>query len=272
MAIFALPHDFAEKREDGIWSLHKEPQMELGECFMPDRDALMTSYVRFASAVAKGDALSCRIPLVANVTVDVSEDGNITAGSREINFNASTSLATLVSDDLLPKSSTKREHAFLKARAGTTTKLAIVTEFTDTRLTVIWDTDDGLLDAAFTADTTLNLTAPWIVKKAATGEAVVGFAQRDAKAKEYGLILVQGFGWVQAGAAIAAGEPLRPSGDGEVDDEAEADVTAEPAIATSLVPGAADGEVIWGHAFCKPISKVIFMSEPFLRGTKRPGE
>lgn len=278
--IFALPHTMSEERGQGTWSLFDKPQMEMGECYNAKRDNLFASYVRFGEDVTEGDGLKSKLPLL-DIAAGAA-NGNIAAGTKVINFAAASTLSTMISAGLFTNDTDLKEmrgHALLWARdsAGPTARLGIVTDFTDTRLDVIWKTADGTLDVALAdATTSFQLSAPWIVEKAHGTDTIVGFAQVDAKAKEYGLILYKGYGSVKGTEAVTAGDTLSPAGtdateEGEVEGGEGASIT-EPIIGTALTKSGADGELFWADAQARPISKIPFFADPFLRGTKRPGE
>lgn len=273
--IFAQTHSFAESRGDGLWSRHDEPQMELGEAFNAQRDNVFTSYIRYGEDVAIGDLLKSKNDLLALTSAGVL-DGDLAVGTKQIPLAATSTLSSILSDGLFTNDTDLKEmrgYALLRAvdTAGPTYRRAIVIGIQAQRLDVIWLTSKGTLDVALAdATTSIELQAPWILEKAGATDHVVAVAQAAGKKKEFGLVLYCGFGAIKAGAAIAAGAPLRPIASGEADDEAGG-TQPEAVIASALTAGL-DDEVIWANIDCKPISKIPFQADPFLRGTKRPGE
>ena len=278
MPIFAIPHTFSMNRTDGIWSRHDDPQMELGECYYSEKDAVKTCYIRYGEDVAVGDALTSRAVLQALAAGAGS--GDLAVGTDVIEFPSGT-FTTLLNDGLFTNDYNLRElrgHALLSAydSAGPTSRQAIVISIKANELKVIWLTPKGTLDVALAdATTKFDLSAPWILDKAEPGQDVVAIAQVAGEAKEFGLVLSDGLGRIQANNAIAAGATLYvteagSTDEGEVDDPATAQVQAS--IGRSLTPATARGELIWAHLWCKPISKIPYQSAPFFRGTRRPGE
>lgn len=272
--IFAQTHSFAEKRGDGLWSRHDEPQMELGEAFNAQRDNVYTSYIRYGEDVEVGDLLKSKSDLLALTSAGVL-DGDLAVGTKKIPLAAASTLSSIISGGLFTDATDLKEmrgHALLRAvdTAGSTRR-GIVIGIKAQSLDVIWLTDDGTLDVAMAdATTSIELQAPWILEKAGATDHVVAVSQAAGKAKEFGLVLYCGFGAIKAGAAVVAGAPLRPVAGGEADDETGG-TQPEAVIASALTAGAND-EVIWANIDCKPISKIPFQADPFLRGTKRPGE
>lgn len=273
--IFAQTHSFAEKRADGLWSRHDTPQMELGEAFNAQRDNLFTTYIRYGEDVGVGDFLTSRYDLLS-ISDGTALDGALAVGTKEIKFAATSTLNTILSDGLFEDDYDLKElrgHAVLTVVNGTTLRSAVVIGIKEKRLDVIWLTEAGTLDVAFAdhADTKLDMQAPWIYKKAGATDTVNAIAQVSGKKKNFGLVLYCGIGRIKANAAIARGAPIYPTAGGEGDDEAGG-TQPEPPIATAITAATAADQLIWANINCKPISKIPFQADPFLRGTKRPGE
>lgn len=279
--IFAQTHSFADKRTQGLWSLHDTPQMELGEAFNAQRDNLFTNYIRYGEDVDVGDFLASKKGLL-NVPDGSVLAGGLAVGTKKITFAADNVLAELfdetdavgglfTNDTKLKES---RGHGLLTVINGALVREAVVIGIKKRELDVIWITADGTLDVAFAdaAATTFDMQCPWILDKADATDTVVAISQAKAKKKNFGMVLYCGIGRIKTNAAVARGGAIYPAGTtGGGDDEAGG-TQPEPPVATAITAATQANQLIWANVNCQPIGKIPYYADPFMRGTLRPGE
>lgn len=218
--IFALEGQF----EDGIHTVHDEPEMALGEHYHSADLVSDFSYVRFAEAVEIGDVVRTKYDLhsVTKTGADGTDITYAAAGSMQIVDTDGDFLDELSG---IPKEPSYRDYGIIAVTAALEGKdqQGVITTYTDTKLNITWFEDgmfkDGTLKTALKYDDTGTLTyvvyAPWYVEKVDGPGVVNGVSAVKAAKDEYGLIRWCGNGPVKVEGAVARGDTLYPVSGGK---------------------------------------------------------
>lgn len=287
--ITALPKTF----EDGLRSIHTEPEMPLGEVFHSTDEMIYTSYVRFAEAVDVGDAVRTKYGLYTKNNLSPQASGGSVyapVGSELITEHDATYLTSLAdsltTNPAMPPNPEYRDYGEIAIVGGTGAgQHGVVHEYTNKVLNIRWYSNDsakntlgkytdGTLTTALDATSDYVITAPWYVEKvdAAAGAGTVnGVVLARAKKGEYGLIIYCGTNFIKVQEAVTAGQTIYPhvgsSDDGEGDQPAA--VPLFDSYATVLHAGAANA-LVRAQIRCQPVSIVPNLPQMQDRGFDRP--
>ena len=229
--IFSLP-----RASDGVYTVHDEARIPLGECYYATDTDTMWRYVRADVVLAEGEAVKSKL----NAGQDALPAA-VSAGSHILTDAGGGYNAALIR---VPTNGAKfGQNAMImiddgagKGQRGT------VLKYTDTELTIYWHgTDDGTLKTALGTDSDYSFAIPWLAEKATAAAASLGFAQVVAEQGQYIWAQVTGLGFALAGAAIGAGVELSIDAAGAVKPLAAGDTVQS--VGNSLTP-AADGDLV----------------------------
>lgn len=278
--ITALPGTF----EEGIRSIHDEPEMALGEYFHSNDLNIHTTYVRFSEAVKVGDAVRTKLGLYSKTNMSPTVSGGsayAAAGSMQITEHDATYLSSLAG---VPPKPDYRDFAEIAIVGGTGAgQHGVIQDYSNKILNILWYSDDsntkgvyttGQLTTALDGTTDYVITAPWYVEKAlaTAGQGLVnGVALANAKKDQYGLIIWCGMDFVKVGSAVDAGDALvistTSTDEGEGVDPSAA--TIYPPYATAVHAGA-NNSLVRSTIHCTPISIVPELPRQQVRGFERP--
>lgn len=286
--ITALPGTF----EEGIRSIHKEPEMALGEYYHSNDLNIHTTYVRFAEDVKVGDAVRTKYGLYSKTNMSPTVSGGsayAAKGSMQITEHDATYLTSLAG---VPPKPDFRDYAEIAIYGGTGAgQHGVIQDYSNKILNILWYSDaaatkgvfvNGQLTTALGSDTDYVITAPWYVEKADGPGIVNGVVLANAKKDDYGLIIWCGTDFVKAGEAVTAGQSLYVDSAGtDANSEGKgytpgpsniAGVLAQLSMnpyATALHAGAADA-LVRAYIECTPISIVPELPRQQVRGFERP--
>lgn len=278
--ITALPKTF----EEGIRSIHDEPQMALGEYYHSNDLNIHTTYVRFSEAVKLGDAVRTKRTLFFKNNMSPQVSGGsayAAAGSMQITEYDATYLTSLAG---VPPQPDYRDFAEIAIPSGAGAgQHGVIQDYNNKTLNILWYSDasdtkgaytTGQLTTALDGTTDYQIIAPWYVEKAEAfpGQGMVnGIALTNAKKDQYGLIIWCGLGFVKVADAVSEGDALvstqTASDEGGGIDPGAA--TIYPPYATALHSGAADS-LVRSVIHCTPISIVPELPRQQVRGFERP--
>ena len=162
-------------------------------------DTTESGYVILKSghAISQGHALTGNLERLA-LAADAIEPAD--AGSTVIEAKGTTDFITGANNlsQFANRAEAKgyQEYPMVYVSAGGGAgQNGIVTIITADELVVEWITsDDGKLKTALSATSVLRFYVPWLAHRAADGEGVVGFAQRDIPSGKYFAALTDGQG------------------------------------------------------------------------------
>lgn len=281
--ITALPKTF----EEGIRSIHDDPQMALGEYYHSNDLAIHTSYVRFAEDVNVGDAVRTKFGLYSKTNISTETNGGSTypaKGSMQITEHDAT-YETSLADGLtlkpaLPRKPDYRDYAKIAIVGGTGAgQHGILQDYTNKILNILWYDTDGLyktgrLTTALGSSTDYVIWAPWYVEQCDGPGITNGVSLVKAKKGQYGLIIWCGDELVKVTDAVTAGTTLYV--DPADDDAGQAGIPPATvagvrpgAFATAHHAGAADS-LVQATIYAKPISIVPELPRGQVRGFARP--
>jgi len=280
--ITALPKTF----EDGLRSIHKEPEMPLGEVFHSTDENLYATYVRFSEAVEVGETVRTKYGHYVKSNLSPQESGGSVyapVGSTLITEHDATYLTSLAG---MPPDPEYRDYGEIAIHGGTGAgQHGVIKTYTNKILNILWYSNDsakntqgkytnGKLTTALDATSDYTITAPWYVEKvdAAAGVGTVnGVVLARAAKDEYGLIIYCGTDFIKPQEAVTAGQTLYAyvgaSDDGE--GEQPSAVPLFDSYATVLHAGAADS-LVRAQIRCQPIGIVPDLPEGQDRGFDRP--
>lgn len=224
--IFALEGQF----EDGIHTVHDEPEMTLGEHWHSPDLVSDFSYLRYAEDVKIGDTIRTKYNLYSKTNLSPQTDGGSTyapAGSMQITEHDATYLTSLAG---IPKEPTYRDYGIIVITGGAGAgQQGIITTYTNKKLNITWMEDgmftDGTLKTALDNTSDYVIYAPWYVEKVsdvastavdtiaevmALRNVVNGVSVVNADKDEYGLARWCGNGPVRVTGTVAAGQTLFP--------------------------------------------------------------
>lgn len=269
--IFSLPRG----TDDGVYSINDEPYAALGECYSEHETDSIWVYLKASVALAKGEAVKGKI-----ITLSAALAAAVAAGTHKLNHAAATFNTTLSG---VPADGAKNyENAEIHIGAGTGAgQNGTIISYTNTELTIYWDSDDGTLKTALVGgagdatDSKYQLNIPWLAVKAETADSVIGFAQRDVAAGKYFWALNEGRGVAHTGEEIAAADVggelnIHASTDGAVIAQTEDLLTPGCATALSQAP---DNSLVLIDAHCKSRPRrVRFMGRtgPYIQSYEDP--
>ena len=183
----------------GVYVVHQTPQNRLGEYFCDNETNRLFVYLRANAGIAKGTPV---VSMGASVLVTGLQAAAV--GSRVLKFAGVNLNTTFPRVPAQP-----RESEYMIVGISGTDVSGIVYAHTQTEMDVSWDTDNGLLGTALTADWDLAVSVPWLVHAASTSlPGVVGIAQRTLEAGDFFWALVEGVGKILLGADATAGASL----------------------------------------------------------------
>lgn len=243
--------------------------IDAGECYGAAKGGRIWSFVKAKEVLKKGNPLASDLALLSLTDKFKAAP----AGSAAVEY-AGTDAGDNFLEQLkaVPPVSQYRAKAILNITGGTgVDQSAIIHRIYAKKLDVEWlNTTDGRLVTALATNTDATIEVPWLVEKAGTGSAVVGFAQDDIAKDQWFWMLVEGQGYYLSGAAIAAGAALRVSASGKVDDGVITLANAPSPCGYSIGAISATDKVGWGNLVAPSrIGKVVFFHEGMYKGSHK---